>query len=169
MVSTSIYIPYVHYTCTEDRIKHVFERDRLGNVNRVDFIKKNSNNGGYYVAFVHFNYWYDNIAADNLKNKIDSGEEGRVVYDDPYYWIIYKNINPVNPRDTEQKLECAMMMIEDLQNRVNNLEHTTWNQGRMLECVNYDLLPPPPRLRRQHAVDRGDFIISDNPFAAIHN
>ena len=95
MTPTSIYIPYVHYTCSEDRIKYVFERDRLGNVSRVDFIKKNGNNGGYYVAFVHFNYWYNNIAAINLKNKIDAGEEGRVVYNDPYYWIIYKNINPI--------------------------------------------------------------------------
>ena len=66
----------------------------IGDVERVDFVKKSGNNGDYYMAFIHFKTWFENTAAINLREKIERGEEGRIVYDEPYYWAVYKNNNP---------------------------------------------------------------------------
>jgi hypothetical protein len=150
---TSIYIPFVHHNCDENKIKHVFMMLLIGEVERVDFVQKFGANGNYNMAFVHLKNWFQNTASVNLREKIERGEEGRIVYDEPYYWAIYKNRNPVNPQNTEEKLECAFMMIEDLQNRVIELEKFN--------------IPPPPRLVRQMATDAGNFISSDEPFPSI--
>lgn len=153
---TSIYIPFVHPSVADEQtIKHVCMMQYIGEVERVDFVKKSGNNGDYYMAFVHFKTWFENTAAINLRTKIEHGEEGRIVYDEPYYWAVYKNHNPTNPNNIEQKLDCAMMMIEDLQTRVWELEKT-------------NIIPSPPRLIRQMATDRGNFLSSDEPFPSIN-
>jgi len=133
----------------------------IGEVEHVDFIEKHGNNGKYYMAFVHLKNWFQNMATINLRDKIERGEEGRIVYDEPYYWAIYKNRNPTNPNDTEKKLQCAMLMIEDLQHRVWELEKLA------IENI-MPPPPPPPRLIRQNAEDRGDIIRSSHPFPSIH-
>ena len=148
---TSIYIPFVHNNCDENKIKHVFMMLLIGEVERVDFVQKIGTNGNYNMAFVHLNNWFQNTASVNLRERIECGEEARIVYDEPYYWSIYKNRNPVNPQNTEEKLECAFMMIEDLQNRI-------------LELEKINIPPPPPRLVRQMATDAGKILISDETF-----
>jgi len=158
--NTSIYIPFVHPSAANElQIKHCFMMLLIGEVERVDFVEKYGNNGKYYMAFVHLKNWFQNTAAINLRDKIERGEEGRIVYDEPYYWAIYKNRNPTNPNETEKKLDCAMLMIEDLQNRVWELEK------QAIENI-MSLPPPPPRLIRQNAEDRGD-IRSSHPFPSI--
>lgn len=155
--NTSIYIPFVHPSVADERqIKHCFMMLLIGEVERVDFVEKSGTNGNYYMAFVHFKNWFQNTASINLRDKIERGEEARIVYDEPYYWAVYKNRNPTNTNDTEQKLDCAMMMIEDLQNRVWELEK--WR-----------LLPPPPLLRRTRAIAHEDSLLtSDEPFPSFN-
>ena len=63
----------------------------IGKVTNVDFVEKCGKNGYYYSVYIHFEYWFDNEHARNLQAKIKSGMEARVVYDDPWYWIVLEN------------------------------------------------------------------------------
>jgi hypothetical protein len=147
----SIYIPYVHISCTEQEIKNVFKTLLIGEVERVDFIVKNNNLANYFMCFVHFKEVFDNQATNNIIQKLENGEEARIVYNDPYYWALYKNKNP-SSNNLEEKLDCAFMMIEDLQSTVLELKRTISNleNDRTIHCpspvrpitINFDNTPP---------------------------
>jgi len=87
----SIYIPRVFGNIDEARIMDTFYKLDIGKVTNVDFVEKCGKNGYYYSVYIHFEYWFDNEHARNLQAKIKSGMEARVVYDDPWYWIVLEN------------------------------------------------------------------------------
>ncbi|NBU99570.1 MAG: hypothetical protein EBS19_15410, partial [Spirochaetia bacterium] len=70
----------------------VFESNGIGKVNHVDLITKiGKDKKVYNSAYVHFDYWYDNIASKNIQEKLNAGKETKIVYDDPWFWKAYKN------------------------------------------------------------------------------
>jgi len=90
----SIYIPRVFSNISKERMESIFELLSIGKVKNIDFIAKLTSNGQKYnSAYVHFDYWYDNISNQNLQNRLlnHSDKETRIVYDDPWYWIVLEN------------------------------------------------------------------------------
>ena len=88
----SIYIPHVFENITKEHIYYVFEILRIGRISHIDFIMKTSKNKPYNCAYIHFEFWYNNIANINLQEKIRNPEkEARIVYDDPWFWLILEN------------------------------------------------------------------------------
>jgi hypothetical protein len=95
----SLYIPRVFKNITKEHMVHVFNTLRIGSVKRIDFISKTNKNNVYNEAYIHFNYWHNNTANINLQEKIRNPEkEARIVYDDPWFWLILENIG-VNEKD----------------------------------------------------------------------
>jgi hypothetical protein len=46
----------------------------------------------YHSTYVHFNYWFENQVARNFYDRVIHPEkEARIVYDDPWYWVVLKN------------------------------------------------------------------------------
>jgi hypothetical protein len=73
-------------------VAETFENLRIGNVKRVDFVYKRGSNGDFNAAYIHFNYWYDNVAACNFQERVlNPNREARIVYDEPWYWIVLEN------------------------------------------------------------------------------
>lgn len=104
----SLYIPYVFADISRETIANVFWKQEIGCVKSVDLVPKLDRNGHYYhIAFVHFYYWFDNIAAVNLLNKIRNSDQARVVYDDPYFWNVLEN-------KTEKKAQWKRKICIDL-------------------------------------------------------
>ena len=103
----SLFIPHVFVKYSPEYIVHVFERLLIGKVNYVEFIPKLRHNQTveYYNICVYFDYWYDNTATRNLQKKITSkSKEARIVYDDPWYWLVYENgvmKNEIQEREEE--------------------------------------------------------------------
>jgi hypothetical protein len=89
----SVFIPYVFPNVTKDRIAAAFESNSLGLVDRIDLVSKTDANGKFYnYAFVHFSHWFDNDhAARFLERLEDTTKQARLVYDDPWYWIVLPN------------------------------------------------------------------------------
>jgi len=89
----SLYIPHVFCNIDEARIEHIFDSLLLGKVSRTDFVPKTDRNGKIYNAvYVHFDYWYNTIAAENFQEKVMNPEkEARLVYDEPWFWIVLEN------------------------------------------------------------------------------
>ena len=89
----SVFIPYVFPNVTKERIATAFESNTLGLVDRIDLIGKVDTNGKIYnYAFVHFSHWHDNEHATRFLEKVeDPSKQARLVYDDPWYWIVLPN------------------------------------------------------------------------------
>jgi hypothetical protein len=116
----SLYIPSVTGSTTQEQIARVFKSLNIGVVSRVDFIDKDTQHGSgtnHRMAFVHFDFWYINNTSYHLQERILEQGQGKIVYNDPYYWIVMANSNPRS--QSEVILE---KQITDLQKRVYYLE-----------------------------------------------
>ena len=116
----SLYIPSVTCKTTEEQVRRVFKMLNIGMVARVDFIDKENNlesGSGQRMAFVHFDFWYINNTSYHLQERIVNKGQGRIVYNDPYYWIVMENSNPRSQAEIRMEKQ-----ILELQSRVRYLE-----------------------------------------------
>ena len=92
IANVSLYIPHVFANISKKMVAETFEDLRIGNVKRVDFVHKRGSNGDFNAVYIHFNHWYDNVAAHNFQERVISPSmEARIVYDEPWYWIVLEN------------------------------------------------------------------------------
>jgi hypothetical protein len=88
----SLYIPHVFANITKNRIVETFEKLRIGSINRIDFVNKKSKNSNFNSVYIHFSQWYDNVASRNFQERVlDPNMEARIVYDEPWFWIVLEN------------------------------------------------------------------------------
>ena len=89
----SLFIPYVFINITQQRIASIVENANLGIIDHVDFIRKTDKNGKpYHAVYIHFALWFNNSIAENFQERImNPDKEARIVYDDPWHWIVLQN------------------------------------------------------------------------------
>lgn len=90
----SLFIPHVFANVTKERIISVFQDLDLATVKYIDLVPKQDREGKKFNSvYVHFEKWHnDNSAAVRLQQRLEAGElDVRVVYDDPWYWVVLKN------------------------------------------------------------------------------
>lgn len=143
---TSVYIPRVFSNIHPNVISQTFERQNIGVVDHIQVIQRPKKKGKSpaYMAFIYFKEWFSNQSALHLAERIVNPEkQARVVYDDPYYWIVLPNTNTKgkgkstsqvssasSPQESSssssqfniEKTESLYLMIEDLQERVKHIE-----------------------------------------------
>jgi hypothetical protein len=118
-----VFITRIHRDdANEDYIKSVFYEQEIAHVRRVDFTKRRDKSDGghvYYQAKVYFHYWFKNQIAYNLQQRIltPGNYGGRVVYADPWYWIVLKNNNPM----TEMEL-CVNERLEEMEKNMKRVK-----------------------------------------------
>ena len=108
----SVYIPRITPEWAHEAIvAEVFHRNELGLVERVDLVCKQSEQGNfYYQAFVHMK-WVDTQCARNIQKRIMNPLcQARLVHDDPSYWLLLENKNPMTA--TEVRLEKRVVELE---------------------------------------------------------
>jgi hypothetical protein len=90
MSSYSVFIPRVFTNIGEERITTIFHCLSIGEVNRVDLIRKTGKNGdNYNMAFVHFNHLYDSPSAECFKRDVEDPEKkAKLIYDEPWFWLV---------------------------------------------------------------------------------
>lgn len=109
----SMYIPYV--SADAEFIKNTIEEFGFGKVKRVDCVAR-GNDDITCMAFIHMENWEENILVKNFQNRIKTSDmEARIVYDDPKYWIILPNKNPMNI-DVNEKIDNMQSEINSLRN-----------------------------------------------------
>jgi len=88
----SMCIPRVFKNITEERIRRVLEQLNLGDIERVDMVQKRNDGGNEFQrVFIHFKRWYKNADADKARERLLTGNEIKIVYDDPWFWKISAN------------------------------------------------------------------------------
>ena len=93
VMNLNIYIPHVFLNISKEQIIYIFENLEIGKISRIDFvIKIGQNNKCYNSAYIYFEEWYDNTVTKNFQERIlNPDKEARIVYDDPYFWVILEN------------------------------------------------------------------------------
>ena len=94
--SLSLMIPRVFPKWTdEQKIIDIFHQQQLGRVYKVSIIRmpdSKKRSFPIYQAFIYFSAWYENTIAHNFQQRIlGSRAQARVVYDDPWYWVVFEN------------------------------------------------------------------------------
>lgn len=125
----SLYIPRVFKNIGGKRIEAIFHSLRIGKVRSVNFTPKVGKHGHYNSVSIHFDYWYDNVAALNFQERVIQGKEARIVYDDPWFWIV-QEFKPVAPSAAQKASimapckRCAQLeqQIRELQGQIYDLE-----------------------------------------------
>ncbi len=103
MTMFSVCIPRIFNNIPNQKITDTFEKMELGKIKNMDIIHKIGRDGTIFkMAFIHFDYWNMNsIAAVNLKNSIENPQvEAKLVYDDPWYWIVLPNKSVVQTQSS---------------------------------------------------------------------
>ena len=125
----SIFITRIHRDdAYENYIKSVFYEQEIAYVRRIDFIKRWDGCVVYYQAKIYFHYWFKNQIAYNLQQRIlaPGNYGGRVVYADPWYWIVLKNNNPM----TQMEL-CVNERLEEMEKKMKRVSRQVTDLQRM--------------------------------------
>ena len=133
----SLFIPrVVPEWASREMIADKFKMLDIGTISRVDFLEKSSANGvKYYQAFLHFEMWEDNAATRNIQARIYNSEQcARLIYDDPWYWILLKNNNPLTQEEVavnaalQERVVALEEQIVQIQHNVSYWNNVTYTQ-----------------------------------------
>ena len=73
-------------------IRAVFEKLKLGKIHHIDIIERKNDKGeAFKRAFIHFERWNDNEETKIIRQKLVSGKEIKIVYDNPWFWKVSAN------------------------------------------------------------------------------
>jgi hypothetical protein len=124
----SLLIPRIFPNRTnEQHIIDIFRRLHIGDVFKVDIIRKKDKRGQRYPifqAFVYFSAWYENDIAYHFQQRICSEKKHtRVVYDDPWYWVVFENTKRLpSPDDMRiMRLGYQLYRTQVIVNRQNQI------------------------------------------------
>ncbi len=192
----SIFIPRVlSEWANEESIMNIFKKLDIGEVERVDFVEKQDNryvardcinNYIYYQAFVHFKEWSDTRISRNIQDKIFNPEQvAKIVYDDPKYWIILKNNNPMTENEVKQEKRIIELekqnanqnkimlsylnRIINLETQIDELKSIYWDNKMSLMVNSFDIStpplspvpPPPPLVRSTNSDDFNNIFLNE--------
>lgn len=87
----SICIPRVDKYFNQTRILSILNRYKLGIIKEIKIIKNKKKNNN--IIYIYFSSWYDNEYVNNIKKKIMEGESVKIMYDEPWFWILVLNTN----------------------------------------------------------------------------
>lgn len=125
MTAYSICIPRIFENISNKKIVGTFERLKIGKVDHLDIVWKTSRDGSSYkMAFIHFSEWNMNSSASiKLREDIENPNiEAKVVYDDPWYWIVLPNHSRVAEPTTNNPIQNMLSMPNEWLERIASLE-----------------------------------------------
>lgn len=97
----SLCIPRILENVNHKYIRDIFEKLKLGNINRIDIIERKTERGSYYKrVFIHFHNWYTNETATSVKERLFSGKDIKIVHNNPWFWKV--SMNKYSNKDTNK-------------------------------------------------------------------
>ena len=133
----SFYIPRIYTFYTEWDIANIFNRDNIGTVNRVDFVKIiGTDSTQFHSAFVHC-YGVDPL----ILRYIEEQSSYRLAVNKNEYWILLKNKNPVSETrlNIHQVVENASLLERKVEEQQKIIEKQAEQIERIQEAM-YDIM-----------------------------
>ena len=190
----SLCIPSAYANISESRIRRVFDALNLGIIERVDIVRINRGEGrgggeekafigrpavlagrggttSYNRVFIHFRRWFNDETASTFRERMLTGGEGDIVYEDPLYWKVsaYRQ-DPVRAasdadaaakeRAKEERFLCKLLRQEQEQEDANRRGRVFFDHMSSGDAFGYTTRPKirAPFVR----VDGADFIGGHN-------
>ena len=82
-------IPRVDATIKKQQIFEAFSALRIGFIDRIIEIPLKSDNTGKRVL-VKFRTWVETPVSKNILERLDAGKDIKLVYSNPWYWVVNK-------------------------------------------------------------------------------
>ena len=143
----SLCIPRVFMNINEARIRRVFGELGLGDIKKLVVIPIKSDKGPKFNRiFVHFERWNTSEAATAVRDRLLSGKEIKIIYDEPWFWKVsaYRPLPPNranNPRQPRQPKSATIQL--DCDDAVTVTRERAPPQKRTSDDVrNMDRSPP---------------------------
>lgn len=92
----SIHIGRVHANIDKETIFNTFSVLNIGSIGSIEIIKQGNKRSdkqsdkqsGFNRVIVHLNYWYNNGPSTETRERLLSGKEVKIVYNDPWFWKV---------------------------------------------------------------------------------
>jgi hypothetical protein len=110
IANISLYIPHIFANYEKADVAKVFEDLHIGKVNHIDFVSKLGKDGKpFNAAYIHFDYWFDTVVAANFQDRVKNpNKEARLMYEDPWYWIVLENkAQKFTPGDRKPRIDLG--------------------------------------------------------------
>jgi hypothetical protein len=92
LMCPSLCIPRVVAGINKEQVLKIIQSLHLGIIQRIDMIQKKTEKGEMFSrVFIHFSKWNDSEVAVQAKERILSGKDIKVIYDEPWFWKISAN------------------------------------------------------------------------------
>jgi len=129
----------------KDFIAKQFHYQQIGHVSRVDLLEKKTHDGWtFYIAFVHFDVWYETPAATEMLAAInDPGKKAKLHFHERWYWIVNENKKPLTAEvvDLHRVIREQQADIDDLTVQLSKL--TSGPQPPTIPPPQPPTIPPP--------------------------
>ena len=175
----SLCIPRVFPNIDEKRIRKIFDELQIGNIERIDIINKKTEKGDKYNrVFIHFNTWYNNTNANQVRDRLLNGKDIKIIYDDPWFWKVsayrsnkkpeFKTDNKTNNNKTyntkpviifdednnikqelKAKLPVTVFKPRVLTNKPIKSEKIEDNSSKTIYKIDYGQMPLPPKKQQR--------------------
>lgn len=148
-----------------DFIGKQFKYQRIGQVSRVDLLKKQTPQGfDYFIAFVHFTKWFDTPQARALQEDIfTEGTKAKLQFHKQWYWIVNENKSPLSANEAslhktiyEQAKQIGMLneavdYLKSMKSVPPSVAEAALAETaqRGFGSTQNAMMTPPPRLTRQ--------------------
>jgi hypothetical protein len=137
----SLCIPRVFPNIDEKRIRKIFDELQIGNIERIDIINKQTEKGEKYNrVFIHFNLWYNNSNANQVRDRLLNGKDIKIIYDDPWFWKVsaYRGNNQSNKIENKSYNNHKnnhntkpVIIMDDYNNNKNNNRNNNINNNNI--------------------------------------
>jgi hypothetical protein len=121
----------------EQTIIDIFHQQQLGRVYKVSIIRMpDSKKRSYpiYKAIIYFSAWYDNLIAYNFQQRIfGAKKQARVVYDDPWYWVVFENTSRRLSNNDKRMIRLGYQAYQNEQLIVEQHQRIRELEGCLLE------------------------------------
>jgi adenylosuccinate synthase len=104
----SLFIPAVFKNITKERVISAFEKVKLGKVSHVNFIDKNEKFNSVHICF---SYWNNTDASRIFQQKAKTSEGAKLVYDDPWHWVVLE----YRQKHYEKYVEVTLNYLTDIE------------------------------------------------------
>lgn len=143
----SLFIPHIFANLSKELVTEVLEYDyKIGKISHIDFVEKTGADGKpYNAAYVHFEYWNEDMETLQFQQEVLRSEKGyRVVYDTPWFWIVLENKK--KPRQVagyrKPRLDLSETPTEETTQHYPGLNPYTDTTNYRLEKPAYDISFP---------------------------
>ena len=94
-----IYIPVLFSNITETMLRNIFTRLNVATIDKIKINEKKLKNGSTaFNAFIDVKSWHFNPTANKMRSRLLSGQEVKIVYDNPSFFIC----KPKHEKDNEE-------------------------------------------------------------------